>query len=127
LSTESGGRIDSAYTLFGSLRRDAGIAPTGIAIKLLGVAAAPDGRSGYAVVQLDPKDIRAVRDGESIAPGIRIAEIHADHVVLERNGVRESLAWPEKPAAGAPARPMPGVTMPNVTLPAVNVAPRGAR
>jgi general secretion pathway protein C len=31
-----------------------------------------------------------------VAPGLRLAEVHVDHVVLERNGVREALAWPEK-------------------------------
>jgi len=101
-SVEAGGPAESAAGLFGRVRSAAGAAPTGMAIKLLGVAAAPDGRHGYAVVQLDPKDIRAVRYGDNIAPGIRLAEIHVDHVILERNGVRESLAWPAKAKEPAP-------------------------
>lgn len=94
-----------AQGLFGNLQRGPNIAPTGIAIKLLGVVAAGGGRRGHAVVQLEARQILAVREGEDIVPGIRLAEVHADHVILERNGVRESLAWPQKVAAAEPAAP----------------------
>ncbi|MBI2960098.1 MAG: general secretion pathway protein [Betaproteobacteria bacterium] len=101
------GNVASAGTLFGRVPRTrTAAAPTGMAIRLLGVVAASSTPSGYAVVQLEPKQIRAVREGEDIAPGIRLAEVHPDHVVLERNGVRETLAWPEKGRTGvAPAPP----------------------
>ena len=99
----------AAYGLFGSARRDNGAAPAGIAIRLLGVAAAASGRSGtrsgYAVLRLDAKQTVAVREGAEIEPGIRLAEVHADHIVLERGGSRETLAWPEAakvPSAAAP-------------------------
>jgi general secretion pathway protein C len=101
-----GGGVGSAQGLFGNLQRDQNIAaPTGIAIKLLGVVAATRGRRGYAVVQLEAREILAVREGEDIAPGIRLAEVHPDHVILVRNGVRESLAWPQKNAAAASTAP----------------------
>lgn len=100
------GRIASANSLFGSVRRDRNIAaPTGIAIKLLGVVAASGGRRGYAVVQLEARQILAVHEGEDIAPGIRLAEVHADHVILERNGTRETLAWPERKPSVKPTVP----------------------
>jgi len=35
-----------------------------------------------------------VREGEDLAPGIRLAEVGTDHVILERGGARETLAWP---------------------------------
>lgn len=93
-------RVESAYGLFGGARSTPlTIAPTGLAIKLLGIAAASGGRRGYAVVQLEAKEIRAVREGEDVAPGVRLAEVHADYVVLERNGARETLAWPERNSA----------------------------
>ena len=100
---ESRGDLGSAQSLFGVLQRDQNdVAPTGIAIKLLGVVAATHKRRGYAVVQLDSREILAVREGGDVAPGIRLAEIHTDHVILLRNGARESLAWPQKgPAAEA--------------------------
>ena len=97
------GSVASAGALFGNVpRSQAAAAPTGIAIKLLGVVAASSGRRGYAVVQLEAKQILAVHEGEDVAPGIRLAEVHADHVILERNGVRETLAWPEKKGAASP-------------------------
>ena len=98
------GNFASASAVFGRLARNqAGAAPTGIAIKLLGVVAASGGRRGYAVVQLEAKQILAVHEGEDVAPGVRLAEVHPDHIMLERGGVRETLAWPEKRATAATA------------------------
>ena len=94
-AAQTGGRVEAAYGLFGSAQRD-GAVPTGIAIKLLGIVAAAGGRRGYAVVRLEPRQILAVPEGEDVAPGLRLAEVAADHVVLERGGTRETLAWPQK-------------------------------
>lgn len=92
-----GGRVELAYGLFGGAQGDRhGGASVGIAIKLLGVVAATEGRRGYAVMRIEPREILAVREGEDVAPGIRLAEVHPDHVILMRNGARESLAWPQK-------------------------------
>ena len=102
-SAVQNGSVASAGGLFGTVPRGQAAAPTGIAIKLLGVVAASGGRRGYAVVQLEGKQILAVHEGEDIAPGIRLAEVDADHVILERNGVRETLAWPQRPGP-APLR-----------------------
>jgi general secretion pathway protein C len=96
-AAHAAGRVQAAYALFGSAQRDrAGAAPTGIAIRLVGVVAATRGRRGYAVLQLEAKENVAVREGEDVAPGIRLAEVGADRVTLERAGIRETLAWPEK-------------------------------
>ena len=97
------GSVASAGAIFGTVPRNQAAAPTGIAIRLLGVVAASGGRLGHAVVQLEAKQILAVHEGEDVAPGIRLAEVHADHVILERNGARETLAWPEKRVTAAPA------------------------
>jgi general secretion pathway protein C len=101
------GSLASASLVFGSVGRNKNIAaPTGIAIKLLGVVAASGGRRGYAVVQLEAKQILAVHEGEDVTPGL-----NPDHVILERSGVRETLTWPEQkrtPAATA-AQPAPAV------------------
>jgi general secretion pathway protein C len=100
------GGIAAASLVFGRVERNQNTAaPTGIAIRLLGVVAASGGRRGNAVVQLDAKQILAVQEGEEVAPGIRLAEVHPDHVVLERGGARETLAWPEKRAAAAASVP----------------------
>lgn len=101
-----GGDAASANSLFGNLERGRNsAAPTGIAIRLLGIVAATAGRRGYAVMRLEPREIIAVREGEDITPGIRLAEVGADHVILERSGTRETLAWPEKDVSAEPPVP----------------------
>lgn len=96
------GSVASAGAVFGSVPRKQGVAaPTGIAIRLLGVVAASGGRRGHAVVQLEGKQVLAVQEGGDLAPGIRLAEVRAENVILERNGVRETLAWPERKITAA--------------------------
>ena len=98
--------IGAALGLFGSGATGSTVAaPTGIAIRLLGIVAATQGGSGVAAVQLGAKDIIAVREGEDIAPGIRLAEVASHHVILERGGIRETLPLPKQAAAAAPAMP----------------------
>lgn len=89
-------RVDAAYTAFGGQRSTGAPAQTALAIRLLGVVAASGTATGYAVIQLEANKILAVREGKDIAPGIRLAQVEKGQVVLERNGVRETLALPEK-------------------------------
>jgi len=37
-----------------------------------------------------------------VAPGIRLAEVATHHVILERGGIRETLALPKPAAATGP-------------------------
>ena len=140
------GSLASASLVFGRVERNKDTAvPTGLAIKLLGVVAASRGRRGYAVVQLEGKQILAVHEGDDVAPGLRLAEVHAEHVILERGGMRETLAWPvkkgapgssvqvvssaaPKPAeAAAPApQPAPAPAAPATSAPAVQPVPAPA-
>ena len=85
----------AAAGLFGSAKQGAGAAASG-PVRLIGVVAASGERRGHAVLRLDGKKTLAVLQGEEIEPGLRLAEVHANHVVVERNGAREVLAWPEK-------------------------------
>lgn len=105
LQTDAGAAatVRAAAGLFGSPKRDRnGAAPMASAVSLLGVVAASGNRSGYAVLRLDAKQTLAVHEGGDVEPGVRLAEVHARSVVLERNGVRETLALQERnaPAAG---------------------------
>jgi len=104
------GSLAPAGLVFGRVERNKNTAaPTGLAIKLLCVVAASGGRRGYAIVQLEAKQILAVHEGEDVTPGLRLAEVHPDHVILERGGVRETLTWPQQkraPTATA-AQPVP--------------------
>lgn len=76
--------------------KDGAAAATSSAVRLTGVVAASGGRRGHAVLRLDGKRTVAVLEGEDVEPGVRLVEVHADHIVLERNGARETLTWPEK-------------------------------
>jgi len=97
ISSETGGNIAVANDLFGVAQREQNFAaPSGMSVKLLGVVAASAGRRGYAIMQLDSKDILAVLEGEDIVPGVRLTEVHPNHIILERNGLLETLAWPGK-------------------------------
>jgi general secretion pathway protein C len=124
------GNLASAGLVFGRVERSkAAAAPTGIAIKLLGIVAASRGRSGYAVVQLEGKQILAVHEGEDVTPGLRLAEVLRDHVILERGGVRETLAWPQtKGTAGTAAQAAQAAqaTAAAVPKPAEAAAPKPA-
>jgi general secretion pathway protein C len=101
-------QVGAAGTLFGiAPARAAVAAPTGIAIRLLGVVAAAAGHAGYALLQLDAKPMLAVREGAEFAPGVVLQQVASDHIVLERAGVRETQALPQPSApmlapAGAP-------------------------
>jgi general secretion pathway protein C len=85
----------TAGRLFRTVKEGAG-APASGAVRLMGVVAGSGSRPGHAVLRLDSKKTVAVLQGQDIEPGLRLAEVHVDHVVLERNGARETLAWPEK-------------------------------
>lgn len=98
---QTAGKLENVNGLFGSGQQLRNVAaPTGIAIKLLGIVAATDGRSGYAVVQMDSKKTLAVQQGDVLAPGVLLKEVAGDHLVLERNGVLETLAWTAKKTSG---------------------------
>lgn len=105
------GTMASARALFGHFQRQQATAPTGINIRLLGIAAAAGNRRGHAVVQLDAKQILVVEEGDDVAPGVKLVDVRADHAVLERGGVRERLEWPKRkataPPIGRPAAPAP--------------------
>jgi general secretion pathway protein C len=97
------GHAESAYALFGNAERDHNNAlPSGVEIRLLGIVAATKSRSGYAVVRIEPRVILTVREGEDIAPGLRLAEVDTDQVILERGGTRETLGWPAKSTSAEP-------------------------
>jgi general secretion pathway protein C len=96
-AVETAGRTSSAGGLFGTVKERSGAAAAASgAIRLMGVVAASGERRGQAVLRLDAKKTVAVLQGEDVEPGLRLAEVHVDHIVLERNGARETLAWPDK-------------------------------
>jgi general secretion pathway protein C len=96
-AVQTAGAASFAGGLFGDVKHGPGAAAAAAsAVRLMGVVAASGDRPGHAVLRLDAKQTVAVLQGEDVEPGLRLAEVHADHIVLERNGARETLAWPEK-------------------------------
>jgi len=95
-ATPAAGDASAAAALFGKAPQEQRSTASASSIRLLGVVADPGGKRGYAVLRLDAKRTVAVTEGAEVEPGLRLAEVHVDHIVLERNGARETLAWPEK-------------------------------
>lgn len=100
----------SAHTLFGTAQHNPAAAPAtiGLAVDLLGVIAAEGRGEGYALVRLDQKKTLVVRAGEDLSPGIRLAEIFPGHVVVQRNGISETVALPQTHPPALPDSPGPG-------------------
>jgi general secretion pathway protein C len=84
----------AARGLFGTAKETSGAASG--SVRLTGILAATGDTGGHALLRIDGKKSVAVPQGEEVEPGLRLMEVHVDRVVLERNGVRETLAWPEK-------------------------------
>lgn len=91
-------RLDAAYRLFGDTRanRSSAAPAASASFKLLGLVAASGDEPGYAVLRLDGQRAIAVRQGGEIEAGARLVEVNADHVVLDRGGMRETLALPRQ-------------------------------
>ncbi len=70
-------------------------------IRLVGVFA---GTPGFAVLELDGKRQVELTTGHEVVAGARLIEVKIDHVVIERDGVRQQIPLSVKtPAAVAPA------------------------
>ena len=102
------GRLAAAGQLFGHGADGAGTsAPTGLAVKLLGIIAGQPQGSGYALLQLDAKQTHVVRAGAELAPGVRVERVLPQQVILQRHGTRETLAWPRPGQAPATSTSAP--------------------
>lgn len=72
--------------------------------RLVGVISPGNGLGGRAVFKVEGGAPRQAGLGEAIAPGVRLKEVHPDHVVLERDGTLERLKL-DRRAAAVPERP----------------------
>jgi len=70
-------------------------------VQLLGVFSASAGRPGFAVLKLDDKRQVGVAEGEEVASGTKLVEVHADYVLLEHAGVQQKVNLENK-YAGSP-------------------------
>jgi general secretion pathway protein C len=67
-------------------------------IRLVGVIAQGKSGQGIALLSVDSKPAIALHVGEDIRPGITLAEVRADRVVVNRSGVPQEIRLPGKPA-----------------------------
>ena len=88
------GVSENAGRLFGVATAGLPAAATAAAlpnVKLVGVFAPNSGHSGFAVLKLDEQHQVGAVVGGSVASGVKLLEVHADHVVLESSGVRQKV------------------------------------
>lgn len=103
----------SKWHLFGSSAQPSRSAASGapattLSMILRGTVTERDPRAGIAVIADEHGIERAWRAGETLAPGVRLVEVHPDHVVLVHDGAEEVLRLPRDTAGIAPpARPVP--------------------
>jgi general secretion pathway protein C len=72
----------------GPLNASSSVATDGI--RLRGVYSTVGTTLSAAVLNLGGRD-QAVNIGQAIAPGVTLAEVHADHVIISRAGIRERI------------------------------------
>jgi general secretion pathway protein C len=86
------------WHLFGTAPAQPGSGPgapsSTLTLALRGTFAGRDPADGIAVIENAGEGERAWRVGEDVLPGVRLAAVHADRVVLSRNGVEETLVLP---------------------------------
>jgi general secretion pathway protein C len=96
-------------------------------LRLFAVRPAAAGGSAILAERDGPQRSHAV--GEDVAPGVRLAEVHADHVVLDGSGGRSELRFASAtghPAARTAVAPPPAGSVPAGSVPAGSDAAGGA-
>ena len=68
-------------------------------IKLLGVLARGAAGSGRAIFALETGKAKTVEAGSQVAPGLVLKEVHADHVLVARDGALERIKLERRAAA----------------------------
>ena len=67
-------------------------------IKLVGVIAQGKEGEGTALLAVDGRPALAWRAGTEIAAGVTLAEVRADHILINRSGTVQEIRLPAKPA-----------------------------
>jgi general secretion pathway protein C len=99
------------WHLFGNTPQAAS-GPSTTALILRGTLADADPKAGIAVIADAGKGERSWRVGEEVSPGVRLARVYADRVVVTRDGNEETLTLPRdsdlRPAAATHGATAPG-------------------
>jgi len=93
--------------LFGASAPAGGATTASGGLRLKGVVAPTPGVAASAIFSAGAgRDIAVFLDGE-VQPGVRLAEVHPDHVMLSRGGVSERIDLEAARSTGASAKPLP--------------------
>ena len=101
LRTLSAGQVEAraASVDTAAIARLLGATPGGTGnIRALGVIAEGTSGRGVALIGVEGQPARPVRAGDAIAPGVVLAEVQKDGVVIERSGARQQIRIATKPA-----------------------------
>lgn len=104
---ESASGVDLAAIarLFGGAPPTSTQASRASGLKLKGVIAPTPGTAASAIFSTGAGKDLAVYVGREVQPGVKLAEVHPDHVMLSRNGVQERLDLEAMRAGGAASAP----------------------
>jgi general secretion pathway protein C len=112
---------EARWHLFGSAPvrpgNGSGATASTLSLVLRGTFAGSDPKEGIAVLDNAGQGERAWRVGDEVLPGVRLAAVHADRVVLSNAGAEETLALPRDTqlAPGDIVRPTPARVSGNET------------
>ena len=81
---------------------------TRVALVLAGTLAGPDPHKGLAIIGESAQAGRVYAVGAMLPGGVRLHEVYRDRVVLDRDGVLETLPLPHAVAAGGSFAELPG-------------------
>jgi general secretion pathway protein C len=95
---------EAARRLFGEAPAATTAVSSNAGIRLKGVYAIDGKTLSAAVVNTGGKRDSAVRVGEEIQPGIRLASVHPDHIIISRAGMPERIDL-ERRTAALPSKP----------------------
>jgi general secretion pathway protein C len=80
-------------------------------LQLFGTRLGSDGVPGSAILGQPEGEQGSYVVGEEVAPGVKLAAVHFDHVDLDRGGIRQSLYMPDAQAEGAPSAGPSGASL----------------
>lgn len=95
--------------LFGTPKQAEGdlLPSTNLRLTLLGSFVHSDPAQSSAILQQEGQPVQRYGVNAELAPGVRLAQVHADHVEVLRNGRRERLDFPQRPLlASVPVDPV---------------------
>lgn len=67
--------------------------PSQLNIKLVGVFATAANGGGHALVQVEGRKTVLVRPGEYLTEGVRLREVHANHVIIDAGGTPQHIPF----------------------------------